>query len=87
MKIKKLYTIDQPTLRSETFADQPNCKIIVFCGNKLSRIEAFRKICGNKLLREKKKLSKFFFIIRIFSVNLYNSAFLIFIFVTIKSNN
>ena len=72
MKIKKLYTIDQPTLRSETFADQPNRKIIVFCGNKLSL--------------EKKKLSKFFFIIRIFSVNLYNSAFLIFIFVTIKSN-
>ena len=43
------------TLKSETFADQPNREIIVFRGNKLSRIEAFRKICGNKLSREKKK--------------------------------
>ena len=69
------------TLRSETFADQPNREIIVFRGNKLSRIEAFRKIRGRR-----KNEGKIFFIIRIFSVNLYNSAFLIFIFVTIKMN-
>ena len=58
-------------LKSETFADQPN-----------RGIEAFRNFRGRR-----KNEGKFFFSIRIFSVNLYNSAFLIFIFVTIKSNN
>ena len=43
------------TLRSETFADQPNREIIVFRGNKLSRMANFKIFRGNKLSREKKK--------------------------------
>ena len=57
------------TLRSETFADQPNREIIVFRGNKLSRMANFKIFRGRR-----KNEGKSFFIIRLFSVNLYNSA-------------
>ena len=66
------------TLRSETFAARnfrgSNREIIVFRGNKLSRIRLSEKFARVNFRGRRKNEGKIFFIIRILSI-LYNSTF------------